>query len=1638
MGSEAPRCPRCGNAFSSEQIEGDFAGICPRCLAGLMNTEPGAEEGLAVTDNAKVRIDTIRAPLKPGAVFKGFEILEILGQGGMGVVYKARQQSLDRIVALKLLNAQLASSEEFSKRFDREAKVLASVNHANVVHVHDFGREDGLLYLVMEHVDGPTLDDVLRKKPVDPAKFLRCVRDVAEGLQRVHEAGLVHRDIKPSNILLSKDGTAKISDFGLAIESEDAQKLTQSGMFVGTPHYVSPEHAQGKKVDGRSDLYSLGVILFEGFAGRPPFQAPSATAILLKHVNEAPPALYKLAPQSPKIVQELVRKLLAKNPAARHDKAGSLVKDLDRALEELKSGPRPVLGPARKAPEPEPASKLPVKWIAGGIAAVAVIAVLIGLMSKPEPKKSIKDDPVAVRVEKPGAPAVKMPEEEKPKEPEPAPAPVPPPTSIPESPKPQEPKAPGIVEEALKAGNKLFDEARALYEEGKAASSVEKLSDAAFKAEEARAKYAAVQEIGSDELKAKGVEQLKLTQQFLKLVHESRLAILNAKGVPAPAAPVPAPAAVVPGAAPVAVPVPAAPVPVRKVAVPEAAELKDAEKVVREVYKADYAKKSPADQQLLAQKLLDQGRGTTDDSRARYVLLREARDIAVTVGDLDLALTAIDELARSYELDIVALKNAALTKIPVRSPEATAGLVEALMDLSRDAMDAENFEVAVSAAARADSLPKPSSDLVLSTRTADLRKEVAATKDEYLRVKSSIDKPGTGDQEALGKYYGFARGDWDRGLPILAVSAKAPLNALAEKDLSRPEEALAQVEIGDGWWDLAEKERAAYRKQHLQERAKTWYESAYSAASGLARTKIEKRLEALDSQVKGPVDLLKLIDPRVDTVNGSWRLEKGSLVSQREWYGRLQIRYVPPEEYDLRIVVERKDHDEDLIVGLPKGDTQLTANLDAGHSTYSAFGIQAVKADASPQYSGKLFTENRTAILLCSVRRKSVGITVDGKKVLTYAWKGDEARGLIATQWEVPNRKVPFIGAHGTVFAVHSMLLIPVTGAGHVDRTAGVGVVPAARPAAASPASQGVPLPRKTVDLLALVDPSKDAVEGEWTLENQVLNAPSGQHVRLQLPVLAPDEYDLKVVLTRLEGVDGIAFGLVQGSSQWTVYVDKFPQEGFQSGMEMLDNGMVTSVRGAQIINGQSTTFEFKVRKGGYTVLKDGKPFLQWQGAYSRLSNFPRWEVRNSRALFLGQWSNRTKFTEVRLTPIAGEGRLLRGGSASAPAAVPGPAPKGSIDLLALIDPKQDSVSGEFTRDASGLLTPNGVPWARTMVPYTPPAEYDLTMVVERKENTNSLNLALPWNKRQVAVVIEGKGPGVDDVTALDFIDGKEFFRNETTTKGPFLQQGKPSTVVISVRKMSFSLLIDGRQIFVWKGDSSRIAEHAALKVPVKDVPVIGCYDSSFLISQLTLMPVSGTGVPLRKASPAAGSLPANAVDLLKLIDPRRDARSGTWKSANGILIGDGHSVPSHMRLDIPYTPPVEYDIIVVVEKEDAAISGDFFVCLIGGGKPFAFSLDGFGGSISGIFDIDGKTPREGPSSAEGGFFKGGVSHTVTYSVRKDSLTVKADGKEFYTWKEGWGRISLNPAMGSGNKLGIGTLSCVYKIKKLVLIPSPK
>ena len=247
-----------------------------------------------------------------------------VARGGMAEVYLAHDQLLDRRVAVKLLFPELAQDGSFVERFRREARAAAGLNHHNIVSVYDFGEDDGSYYIVMEYVDGPTLRDIIRSEgPLEPARAAEVGADVAAALAVAHQHGVVHRDVKPGNVLLA-NSVAKVADFGIARAGDPRESLTMTGAVMGTATYLSPEQAQGHPIDHRSDLYSLGIVLYEMLAGRPPFSGDSPVAIAYRHLSEdpVPPSTHNSA-VSPALDATVLR-AMAKDPDARYDSADEL------------------------------------------------------------------------------------------------------------------------------------------------------------------------------------------------------------------------------------------------------------------------------------------------------------------------------------------------------------------------------------------------------------------------------------------------------------------------------------------------------------------------------------------------------------------------------------------------------------------------------------------------------------------------------------------------------------------------------------------------------------------------------------------------------------------------------------------------------------------------------------------------------------------------------------------------------------------------------------------------------------------------------------------------------------------------------------------------------------------------------------------------------------------------------------------------------------------------------------------------------------------------------------------------------------------------------------------------------------------
>ncbi len=362
--SQSKRCPKCGGPIPAEAPEG----LCPKCLFQQASAPTEAGKG----KSAKAAPPTHE---ELAAAFPQLEILELIGQGGMGFVFKARQPKLERFVALKILPASLAADPAFAERFTREGRLLARLSHPNIVAIHDFGQANGFFYLLMEFVDGVNLRQAMKVGRFTPAQALSVVPKICEALEFAHNEGILHRDIKPENILLDSKGRVKIADFGIAKllgEPPSDTSLTASGTVLGTPHYMAPEQLEKSgEVDQRADIYSLGVVFYEMLTGELPlgrFQPPSAKV------------------QVDVRLDEVVLHALEKEPARRYQQV-SQVKTAVETISCSPAGPAaPVAAPPLMGAAATPAQPPDRFWRRFAVVVLALIAIpfaiaLVGLLA---------------------------------------------------------------------------------------------------------------------------------------------------------------------------------------------------------------------------------------------------------------------------------------------------------------------------------------------------------------------------------------------------------------------------------------------------------------------------------------------------------------------------------------------------------------------------------------------------------------------------------------------------------------------------------------------------------------------------------------------------------------------------------------------------------------------------------------------------------------------------------------------------------------------------------------------------------------------------------------------------------------------------------------------------------------------------------------------------------------------------------------------------------------------------------------------------------------------------------------------------------------------------------------------------------
>ncbi len=351
--------------------------------------------------------------MPPSQSFGRYLVTRRLGRGGMAEVYEANDPLLNRQVAIKVIYAHLASQEGFDQRFRREAQLVASLRHPHIVQLYDFGIENEQPFMVMEFLNGGTLQDRLaqwrsRGAVMPLAETARLLTKLASALDYAHERDAIHRDIKSSNIMFTAEGEPVLTDFGIAKMLSDAAQLSATGSVMGSPAYMAPEQAAGQPVDARSDLYALGIVLYEMVCGRVPFQADSPTAVMMQHITQPPPPPRQFNPQLPAAAEAVIQKALAKDPAARFSRVSEMATAFQTAVTSSETtrvnamfaldpaatlvADEPTTPPAAAAPlasRTTPASQTPAplpanapvgraapSWLAPTLAAVALIVIV--------------------------------------------------------------------------------------------------------------------------------------------------------------------------------------------------------------------------------------------------------------------------------------------------------------------------------------------------------------------------------------------------------------------------------------------------------------------------------------------------------------------------------------------------------------------------------------------------------------------------------------------------------------------------------------------------------------------------------------------------------------------------------------------------------------------------------------------------------------------------------------------------------------------------------------------------------------------------------------------------------------------------------------------------------------------------------------------------------------------------------------------------------------------------------------------------------------------------------------------------------------------------------------------------------------
>jgi hypothetical protein len=391
----------------------------------------------------------------------------------------------------------------------------------------------------------------------------------------------------------------------------------------------------------------------------------------------------------------------------------------------------------------------------------------------------------------------------------------------------------------------------------------------------------------------------------------------------------------------------------------------------------------------------------------------------------------VEAQAVAFDIDGLSARNTVLTSVAksVRTPEESSALSKQLLKLIDELVLVDDYGQADKAASAAVQAAKRSADPALVARAASRAKLVTEARAKFEGMKKSLDALARNSDDPaanqeIGLFLCLFKSNWDLGLRFLAKASDPVLKSLAGKELVLPQQTTDQISVGDGWWDLAEKEKNPLRKEKFLERARFWYQTVLPQAPAIQKLKIEKRM---GQGIEGTIDVLKFLDLKQDLLEGEWTLVPDKLaVTRPTRYARMLIPLRPPEEYDVTIVANRIDGGEALLLGLVQGSSQFNAVIDSFGSTATGLGMldgKNVNANEAT-YRGALFKNGKASTIVTSVRRDGVTITFDGKKVVS--WKGEYSRLTVMSDWTIPSSQILYLGCCDSKFTITKFQLTPV------------------------------------------------------------------------------------------------------------------------------------------------------------------------------------------------------------------------------------------------------------------------------------------------------------------------------------------------------------------------------------------------------------------------------------------------------------------------------------------------------------------------------------------------------------------------------------------------------------------------------------